>query len=86
MKSDLKLGIHIEEFVSGGPKNYASRIVDPVTDNREMVCKVRGKTQNYTASQTVNFAVMKALILRGRYRKSRFILSTKLRARGRTAE
>ena len=61
MKSDLKLGFHIEEFVSGGPKNYASRIVDPVTDNRETVYKVRGVTLNYSASQTVNFKVINDL-------------------------
>ena len=65
MTSELKPGFHIEEFVSGGPKNYAYRIVDPVTGNRETVCKVRGITLNYSASQTVNFDVMKALILRG---------------------
>jgi hypothetical protein len=38
--------------------------VDPVTGNREKVCKVRGITLNYSASQTVNFDVMKAMILR----------------------
>ena len=37
--------------------------MDPVTGNRETVCKVRGTTLNYSASQTVNFDVMKALIL-----------------------
>ncbi len=39
--------------------------MDPVTGNGETVCKVRGITLNYSASQTVNFDVMKALILRG---------------------
>ena len=33
--SELKPGFHIEKFVSGGPKNYAYRIVDPVTGRRE---------------------------------------------------
>ena len=47
MTSALKPGCHIEEFVSGGTKNYAYRIVDPVTGNRETVCKV---TLNYRAS------------------------------------
>ena len=65
MTSELKPGFHIEEFVSGGPKNYAYRIVDPVTGNRETVCKIRGITLNYSASHTVNFVVMNALILRG---------------------
>ena len=65
MTSELKPGFHIKEFVSGGPKNYAYRIVGPVTDNRETVCKVRGITLNYSASQTVNFDVIKVLVLRG---------------------
>ena len=50
--------------MSGGPKNYAYRIVDPVTGNRETICKVRGITLIYIASQTVNFEVIKALVLR----------------------
>ena len=58
--SELKPGYHIEEFV-----NYAYRIVDPVTGNCETVCKVRGIMLNYSASRTVNFDVIKALVLRG---------------------
>ncbi len=65
MTSELKPGFHIEEFVSGGPKNYAYRIVDPVTGVRETVCKVRGITLNYSGSQTVNFDVIMALVLGG---------------------
>ena len=65
MKSEFKPDFHIEEFVSGGPKNYAYRIVDPVTGNGETVCKVRGITLNYSSSQTVNFDIIKALVLRG---------------------
>ena len=65
MTSELKPGFHIDEFVSGGPKNYAYRIVDPVTGVRETVCKVRGITLNYSAFQTVNFDVIKALVLGG---------------------
>ena len=63
--SELKPGFHIEEFVNGGPKNYAYRIVDPLTSNRETVRKVRRITLNYNATQTVNFDVIKALVLRG---------------------
>ena len=48
--SKLKPAFHIEEFVRRGPKNYAYRIVDPVTGNRETVCKVRGITLNYSSS------------------------------------
>ena len=70
MTSELKPGFPIEEFVIGGPKKYAYRIVDPVTGKRETVCKVRGITLNYCASQTVNFDVIKALVLRGRHGNS----------------
>ena len=65
MTSELKPGFHIDEFVSGGRKNYAYRIVDPVTGNRETVCKVQGITLNYNASQTIKLDVIKALVLRG---------------------
>ena len=65
MTSELKPGFHIEIFVSGGPKNYAYRIVDSLTFIRETVCKVRGITLNYSASQTVNFDVIEALVLGG---------------------
>ena len=44
--SELKPGFHIEEFVRCGQKNYAYRIVDPVADNHETMCKVRGITMN----------------------------------------
>ena len=65
MRSELKPGLHIEEFVSGLPKNYNYRIVKAVAGNHETVCKVRGITLNYSASHTDNFDVVKALILRG---------------------
>ena len=65
MTSELKPGFHIEEFVNGGPKNYAYRIEDPVTGNRRTVCKVRRLTLNYSASQTAKFDVIKALVLGG---------------------
>ena len=65
MTSQLRPGFHNEEFVSCGPKKYAYRRVNPVTSNRETVCKVRGITLNYSASQ-VSFDVMKAL-MRGEF-------------------
>ena len=87
MTSELKPSCHIEEFVSGRPKNYAFRIVDPVTGNCDTVCKVRGMTLNYSTYQTVNFDVIKALVLRGYIqRRSLFTPSAKLSARGRTLQ
>ena len=64
MTSELKPGLHMKEFVTDGPKSYAYRIVDPATGNRETVCKIRGITLHYSASQLDNFDVMKDMILR----------------------
>jgi len=61
--SKLKPSQFIEEYVSSGPKNYAYKIDDSETGKREMVCKVRGITLNYNASQLVNFEVIKDMIL-----------------------
>ena len=35
-----------------------------MTGNREEVCKIRGIKLNYSASQTVNFDVIRVLVLR----------------------
>jgi hypothetical protein len=64
MISELKPVLHIEEFVSGGPKNYVYRTVKTATGQRNTVCKVRGITLNYSASRLVNFDVMRDIILR----------------------
>jgi hypothetical protein len=65
MKSELKQGCHIEKFVSGGPKNYAYRTINPATGETDTVCKVRGISLNYSASRLVNFGVMRDMILWG---------------------
>jgi hypothetical protein len=44
--SELKPFEYIEEFVSGGPKIYAYKIVNFATNQRKTVCKVRGITLN----------------------------------------
>ena len=62
MTSELKPGQYIAEFVSGGSKNYAYRMLD-AQERSETVCKVRGITLNYTASQLVNFDVIRDMIL-----------------------
>jgi len=61
MQSELKPSEFIVEFVSGGPKNYAYRLI--TNEGVNSVCKVRGITLNYHASKLVNFEVMKAMIL-----------------------
>ena len=64
MISELKPFEFIEEFVSGGPKNYAYKIVNKMTDERKTICKIRGITLNYNASQLVNFDVIREMILK----------------------
>jgi hypothetical protein len=65
MTSELTQGFHIDEFVSGGPKNYAYRTIKPATGEHCTVCKVRGLTLNYSASRFVNFDAMRDLVLGG---------------------
>jgi hypothetical protein len=64
MTSDLKPSDYIEEFVRGGLKNYAYKIVNSATNKRKTVCKVRGITLNYNASRLVNFDVIRDMILK----------------------
>lgn len=47
---DPKEGDYIEEFVSGGPKNYAYKLNTGVTH-----CVVKGFSLNYIADQKINF-------------------------------
>ena len=65
MTSELKQTEYIVEFVSGGPKNYAYRIIDTKDNVKQWktLCKVRGITLNYTASQLVSFNVIRDKIL-----------------------
>ena len=65
MTSELKPGEFICDFVSGGPKNYAYKSINSVTGEEKTVCKVRGITMNYSASQLVNFKSIRRMILRG---------------------
>jgi len=47
----------VEEFVSGGPKNYAFSVFCPSTGKRATKCKVKGITLNYENSKGVNFTL-----------------------------
>ena len=51
--------------MSGGPKNNAHKTFNTVTRAEKTVCKVRGITLNYIASQLVNFEKIKDMILKG---------------------
>ena len=76
MTSELKPNETISMFVSGGPKNYAYKILNSVTGAEKTVCKVRGITLNYNASQLVNFEKVKATNL-GRDEKETITVHTK---------
>ncbi|XP_030758042.1 uncharacterized protein LOC115883772 [Sitophilus oryzae] len=48
-------GSYIDEFVSGGPKNYAYKVYSPKSGEYSITCKVKGLSLNYNASQTIQF-------------------------------
>lgn len=55
---------YINEFVSGGCKNYAYSILDPDTGKISTVCKVRGISLNFENSKKINFESIKNEILK----------------------
>jgi hypothetical protein len=63
MTSELKPDQYFEEYVSGGPKNYAYVTVGPVAGCRKTVCKFRGMAFIYAVSQLVNFDLIKEMDL-----------------------
>ena len=56
--SELETGDYIEEFVSGGPKNYGYR-----TKNGKAECKVRGFRLNSEGKTQLNYDVMRQNVL-----------------------
>ena len=66
--------------MSGGPKNYAYKIVGGKT-----VCKVRGITLNYTASQLYEFEDLRGTNMDGQFYDEELtpVLITKGRSSGR---
>jgi len=63
MQSELKKDEIIVEVVCAGAKNYAYKTHNSATGESKTVCKVRGITLNYSASQLVNFEEIKDMIL-----------------------
>jgi len=63
MQSELKKGEVIVEVFCAGPKNYMYKTYTAATYESKTVCKVRGITLNYKASQLVNFEKIKDMIL-----------------------
>jgi hypothetical protein len=60
----MKAEKYIFEYVGARPKNYAYKTVHSVTGECRTVCKVRGMTLTYSASQLVNFDKIKYMILK----------------------
>lgn len=60
LTNELSENEHITDFVSAGPKLYAFK-----TNKGNTVCKVRGFTLNYEASQQINFETVRRDILNG---------------------
>ena len=56
-------GSFIQEFVSGGPKNYAFSVFCPSTGKRATKCKVKDITLNYENSKVLNFTALRNMIL-----------------------
>ena len=56
-------GSYIEEFVSGGPKNFSFSVFSPTTGKRTTRCNVKGITLNYDNSRVVNFTYLRNMIL-----------------------
>jgi len=63
MTTELGPSETISEFESVGSKNYAYRVLDTLPDQSKTVCKFRGVTLNYNASQLVNFEVIRDVML-----------------------
>ena len=53
----------IEEFVSGGPKNYVFSVFCHSTGKRTSKGKVKGITSNYVNSKLVNFTTLRDMTL-----------------------
>ena len=53
----------IIEFVTGGTKNYAYKITRSDKDGNTILCKVRGITLNYKNSLTINFDIIKCMVI-----------------------
>jgi hypothetical protein len=56
-------GSYMEEFVSGGPKNYAFSVFCHSSGKRTPKCKVKGITLIYENSNVINFTSHMHIIL-----------------------
>ncbi|XP_018573827.1 uncharacterized protein LOC108912895 [Anoplophora glabripennis] len=56
-------GSYITEFVSGGPKTYSYKVLSTEDNQEKVVCKVKGISLTYAASQLINFSTIKGMVL-----------------------
>ena len=56
--NEIKGNNYIKEFVSAGPKNYGYLL-----NNGMSVCKIKGFSVNFIASQKLNFESMRELVI-----------------------
>ncbi|CAC5391674.1 unnamed protein product [Mytilus coruscus] len=53
---------NIDVFVSGGPKNYAFKLIKPDKAGNQTCCKIRGIMLNYKNSLELNFEIVKEMV------------------------
>ncbi|XP_046399322.1 uncharacterized protein LOC124165837 [Ischnura elegans] len=53
----------VDEFVSGGPKNYALRVKTKNSDKRQTICKARGLSINSSNERLISFDTLKSMVL-----------------------
>jgi hypothetical protein len=63
LTDEIEPGNYIEEFVSGGPKNYAFKLHHSDEKGIQYFCKVKGITLNFRGSKVINFHSVKEMIL-----------------------
>ena len=58
-------GTSIDEFVSGGPKNYAYSTVTPNSDEKHVIIKVKGMSINAANKHLLSFQKLKEMVVDG---------------------
>jgi len=61
---DFGPNAYIDEFVSGGPKNYAYKVMGTHDGNPSYCIKVRGISLTNSTAKQVNFETLKSLVHR----------------------
>ena len=62
--NEIENGLHIEEFVSAGPKNYAYKL-----NNGKTHCTIKGFTQNHLTSLQLTYDAIKDIVCENQDKK-----------------